>query len=108
MEVKTKNHLIKALESNYENKYTYLSEYTHYNDKIRILCNNCNTEFTETYLNHFNGTECSNCPRGRFAYNRCNNESQQEKLKSKHGDMYKYISNYQGYSKAILIECQRC
>lgn len=82
-------------------------EYTKYDGKVEVYCNECEQYFTTPACNHLKGTGCNLCSSRKNA--RTNQVSEEEfirRARDKHGDVYDYSHlGYVSYTKKVTVVC---
>jgi formylmethanofuran dehydrogenase subunit E len=111
---RSKDHTILVLKRNkevfiekanhvHDNKYEYLTEYTHSKEPIKIKCKKCNHIFERTPTDHLNGLGCSICKRRKYYLDMCFERNPH------YHELYDVSESiYVHRDKQIKVRCKKC
>lgn len=92
-------------------KYSYHEvEYTTASAFVTIVCNTCNSTFTQRPFLHLNGHGCQNCAKekARLAASKTHDQFLLDAIQAHGSGRYEYLSEYKMAIRKIKIKCNQC
>lgn len=105
---KTTEEFIEEAQAIHGDKYDYSKiDYINYDTPLKIICNECGSEFLQAPSVHLAGSGCPNCARKlRGEHESVSNDEFLKRAKQKHGDRFEYLDKYYRSESLIRIRCK--
>lgn len=85
-------------------KFSYINtNYTNNSTKVDIVCNTCNSTFTQLPTMHLQGQGCPSC----YGNKKIDSFTFYRKCKEIHNEKYEYLNDFTGYKNIVTVVCKK-